>query len=84
MPKLHALAISGLLLALTGLANPATADDYPSRSIRLIIPFPPGGSGEVPYLDLSWIREDTGFEPAFTTESAIADYISWLQAGNAQ
>jgi len=26
---------------------PARADDYPSRSIRLIIPFPPGGSNDV-------------------------------------
>ena len=36
-----------LLLALAALAAPAAADDYPSRSIRLIIPFPPGGSNDV-------------------------------------
>jgi len=38
------------LLVLTLLAaasSPAAADDYPSRSIRLIIPFPPGGSNDV-------------------------------------
>jgi tripartite-type tricarboxylate transporter receptor subunit TctC len=29
------------------LAAPARADDYPTRSIRLIIPFPPGGSNDV-------------------------------------
>jgi len=28
-------------------AQPAAADDYPSRSIRMIIPFPPGGSNDV-------------------------------------
>jgi tripartite-type tricarboxylate transporter receptor subunit TctC len=28
-------------------ASPARADDYPSRPIRLIIPFPPGGSNDV-------------------------------------
>ena len=37
------------LLALVAFAAPAVAadDDYPSRTIRLIIPFPPGGSNDV-------------------------------------
>jgi tripartite-type tricarboxylate transporter receptor subunit TctC len=42
-----AVAGIGLLLALAGSTEPAAADDYPSRSIRLIIPFPPGGSNDV-------------------------------------
>lgn len=29
------------------LAAPAAADDYPNRPVRLIIPFPPGGSNDV-------------------------------------
>jgi UDP-glucose 4-epimerase len=44
----------------------------------------PKGSGIVPWLDITRIKEDTGYEPAFTTETAIADYISWLRAGNSQ
>jgi tripartite-type tricarboxylate transporter receptor subunit TctC len=37
-----------LVLTLVAAAsNSAAADDYPSRSIRLIIPFPPGGSNDV-------------------------------------
>src|SRR5579862_6568578 len=39
--------VLGLLLALTAFAAPAAADDYPARAIRLIIPFPPGGSNDV-------------------------------------
>ena len=36
--------IAGLLLALTA---PVMAQDYPSKPVRLIIPFPPGGSNDV-------------------------------------
>jgi tripartite-type tricarboxylate transporter receptor subunit TctC len=47
--KLRALLAAGLglsLLASTWCA-PAADDDYPSRPIRLLIPFPPGGSNDV-------------------------------------
>jgi tripartite-type tricarboxylate transporter receptor subunit TctC len=43
--KLYGLMVLGF--ALTAFSGLATADDYPSRSIRLIIPFPPGGSNDV-------------------------------------
>ncbi|MGA7488637.1 MAG: tripartite tricarboxylate transporter substrate binding protein [Xanthobacteraceae bacterium] len=46
MPKLHTklLAAAGLLLALT---TAVAAQDYPTKPVRLIIPFPPGGSNDV-------------------------------------
>jgi UDP-glucose 4-epimerase len=44
----------------------------------------PKGPGVVGYHDLSRIKADTGYEPRFTTDSAIADYIEWLRAGNAE
>jgi len=47
MPKLRSLllAAAGLLAAFTTMA--AAQSDYPNRPVRLIIPFPPGGSNDV-------------------------------------
>jgi UDP-glucose 4-epimerase len=42
----------------------------------------PAGSGQAVYLDISRLREDTGYEPAYDTERAVADYIAWLRAGH--
>jgi tripartite-type tricarboxylate transporter receptor subunit TctC len=36
-----------VVLALFAIAAPARAEDYPSRTITLIVPFPPGGSTDV-------------------------------------
>ena len=49
MKRLHASIAGGLTLALalTALPGSTAAQDYPSRAIRLIIPFPPGGSNDV-------------------------------------
>ena len=46
MARLHSLLIkaAGLLVALTATA---AAQDYPTKPVRLIIPFPPGGSNDV-------------------------------------
>ena len=37
-----------------------------------------------PYGELSQSKADVGYEPAFTLDSAVADYIGWLRAGNEQ
>ena len=41
------LALGGVLLASTLLAASAWAQDYPSRSINMVIPFPPGGNTDL-------------------------------------
>jgi len=42
----------------------------------------PSGPGRDTYLDIRRIREDVGYQPAYDTERAVADYIAWLRAGN--
>jgi UDP-glucose 4-epimerase len=41
-----------------------------------------GWLGRDIYLDISRLREDTGFRPGYDTAAAVADYIGWLRSGN--
>ncbi|MDR7275222.1 NAD-dependent epimerase/dehydratase family protein [Catenuloplanes atrovinosus] len=50
----------------------------------------PGFRAELPsagprpqrWLDITRLREDTGFQPRYDTAAAAADYVDWLRAGN--
>jgi len=34
------------------------------------------------YLDITRIRQDTGYQPAYSLIRGIADYVDWLRAGH--
>lgn len=41
-----------------------------------------GPAGRDIYLDITRLRQDTGYQPAYDTERAVGDYIGWLRAGH--
>jgi len=45
--KAAATLAIGLLVGIACLATPSRAEDYPTRTITLIVPFPPGGPSDV-------------------------------------
>lgn len=58
-----------------------------SKAIRSVVPdadvdLPDGIPHAPTYLDITRIRDDTGYTPEFDTEHAAADYIAWLRNGH--
>jgi UDP-glucose 4-epimerase len=65
----------------------ATTNAEIIAAIKKVVPdapldLPTGGSGQRKYLDITRIQQDTGYRPSYDTERAVADYITWLRAGN--
>ncbi|ALG14119.1 NAD-dependent epimerase/dehydratase family protein [Kibdelosporangium phytohabitans] len=65
----------------------ATTNAEVVDAIRKVVPgfridLPVIGSGEQSYLDITRLLHDTDYLPAYNTERAVADYISWLRNGN--
>jgi nucleoside-diphosphate-sugar epimerase len=39
----------------------------------------PDAPPEDPYLDITRLTRDTGFEPTFDVRAGVADYVAWLR-----
>ena len=39
----------------------------------------PDAPADDPYLDITRLVRDTGFEPAFDVRAGVADYVAWLR-----
>lgn len=60
----------------------AVKELVPGALIELPEGRPPAGSGQPAWLDITRLREDTGYRPAFDTGRAVADYLAWLREGH--
>ncbi len=63
----------------------ATSNAEIIAAIRQVVPdaavdLPTGATSEPYFLDITRLRQDTGYEPAYDTERAVADYLAWLRA----
>jgi UDP-glucose 4-epimerase len=54
----------------------------PDAPIELSEGQSPSGSGQGLCLDITRLRQDTGYQPAYDTGRAVADYLTWLRAGH--
>lgn len=65
----------------------ATTNAEIVAAIKRVVPdarvdLPTGGPSRQAHLDITRLRQDTGYQPEYDTERATADYLSWLRAGN--
>lgn len=69
----------------------ATTNRQVADAIRAVVPGAgisvpdgrdPHGYGRDLYLDITRLRQDTGYEPEYGIERSVADYVAWLRAGN--
>jgi len=65
----------------------ATSNAEVIAAIKTVVPdarleLPGGGDRHRSWLDITRLRQDTGYQPAYDTERAAADYIAWLRAGH--
>jgi UDP-glucose 4-epimerase len=42
----------------------------------------PAGPAQPPCLDITRLRDDTGYQPGYDTEHAVRDYLGWLREGH--
>ena len=64
------------------LTNAEVAAAVPSARFELPEGRNPASPGPPVCLDISRLRADTGYRPAYDTSRAVADYIAWLRAGH--
>ena len=60
----------------------AIRDAVPDTETELPAGRDPDGPGCDTWLDISRLRNDTGYRPEYPAGRAVSDYVAWLRAGN--
>lgn len=82
MIKLSALCAA---LVIAGTATVAHAQDYPNRAVKIIVPFPPGGTADaVPRLVADWLSKKWGQPVIIENPTGAAGNIGAEQAYRAE
>ncbi len=68
-------------------ASPAQVRDallrsIPGAALELTPGRDPGGPGHDTWLDITRLRQDTGYQPAYDLDRGLREYIGWLRGGH--
>ena len=68
-------------------ASPAQVRDalsriIPGAALDLAPGRAPGGPGHDTWLDITRLRHDTGYQPAYDLDRGLREYVGWLRAGH--
>src|SRR2546426_7155553 len=78
------LAIAALIAALAA-ASSAGAQDYPTRAVKIIVPFPAGGTADVmPRIVADWLSRRWGQPVIIENKTGAAGNIGAEQVANAE
>jgi tripartite-type tricarboxylate transporter receptor subunit TctC len=85
MLKTRALRAALAVCAFVAAAAPAAAQDYPNRAVKIIVPFPAGGTADaVPRLVADWLSKKWGQPVVIENPTGAAGNIGAEQAYRAE
>lgn len=82
----HLIRLCGAVVVMIAFADmPAAADDYPNRAVRIVVPFPAGGTADaIPRLIGDWLSRKWGQPVVIENKAGAAGNIGAEAVANAE